>query len=59
MEELLVAVLRRLHRAEHQTLQQGLLLVFIRLFYLQPDNIAAFLSSKDVTNSGNIIRFLR
>jgi hypothetical protein len=52
MEELLLAVLRRLHSAQHTTLQQGLLLVFIRLFLINPDNIAAFLANKDLTNSG-------
>lgn len=52
MDEMLVAVLRRLHASQHATLQHGLLLVFIRLFVMNTDNIAGYLAGKDVTGSG-------
>eukprot|EP01128_Nolandella_sp_AFSM9_P000404 TRINITY_DN10565_c0_g1_i1.p1 TRINITY_DN10565_c0_g1~~TRINITY_DN10565_c0_g1_i1.p1 ORF type:complete len:1051 (+),score=154.39 TRINITY_DN10565_c0_g1_i1:32-3154(+) len=52
LDYLLPAVLKRLHIAEHQSLQQGLLMVFVRLFHMDPDNIAEYLKSKDFTNCG-------
>ncbi len=59
VDEMFAAILRRLRQTTHPTLMHSLLLVFIRLFHQDADNIAGYLASKHYTQSeGNDLEFV-
>jgi hypothetical protein len=59
LDELLSAVLNKLHTTQDLELQSGLLFVIIRLFYVNQDLAIDFLLSKSLDNSPALNVFLR